>query len=168
VAPQILFAKSNPIANPNPSHPQPYPSSSSVPKNAVWCTFHKTNSHNFADYRAIKNIHTNKTLVAEVTPTEFPKQPETISLTNPTEVDPSLILMTTPEPGRTNIPLFTHNCQIKHELTTLILDNGSQKNLVSQDLVQHLQLPTTPHPDPYQLGWVQKGGPHITIAWCCT
>jgi hypothetical protein len=72
--------------------------------------------------------------------------------------------MTMPEPGCTNVPLFTHNCQIKHKLTTLILDNGSQKNLVSQDLVQHLQLPTTPHPDPYQLGWVQKGGPCITIA----
>jgi hypothetical protein len=120
-----------------------------------------------SDCRAIKNIHPHQTLVAEVTPTEFPEQPEVISLTNPTEADPSLILMTMPKPGHTNIPLFTHNCQIKHKLTTLILDNGSQKNLVSQDLVQHLQLPTTPHPDPYQLGWVQKGGPRITIARCC-
>jgi hypothetical protein len=76
--------------------------------------------------------------------------------------------MTTPEPGRTDVPLFMHKFQIKHELTTLILDNGSQKNLVSQELVQHMKLPTTPQMDPYQLGWVQKVGPHITIARCCT
>jgi hypothetical protein len=38
------------------------------------------------------------------------------------------------------------------------MDNGSQKNLVSQELVQHLQIPTTPHPKSYQLGWVQKDG----------
>jgi hypothetical protein len=75
--------------------------------------------------------------------------------------------VTTPKWGHTNIPLFTHNYQIKHQLTTLILDNGIQKNLVSQDLVHHLQLPITPHPDPYQLGRVQKGGPCITISQCC-
>jgi hypothetical protein len=109
-----------------------------------------------------------RTLFAEATPTEFPEKPEIISLTNPTKVDPSLILMTTPEPNLHNVPLFTHNCQIKNDLATLILDNGSQRNLISQELVQHLQLPTTPHPDPYHLGWVQKGGPHITIARCCT
>jgi hypothetical protein len=39
--------------------------------------------------------------------------------------------------------------------------------MISQELVQHLQLPTTPHPDPYHLGWVQKGGPRITITRCC-
>jgi hypothetical protein len=39
--------------------------------------------------------------------------------------------------------------------------------MISQDLVQHLQLPTTPHPDPYHLGWVQKDSPRITISRCC-
>ena len=63
--------------------------------------------------------------------------------------------------------MFTHNCQIKHELDTLILDNGSQKNLIAQDLVQSLQLQTTPHREPYQLGWVQKEGSHLTVSRCC-
>jgi hypothetical protein len=168
VAPHIRYLPNqNHVDNPSPSHSPPYPSSSSVTKNALWCNFHKTNSHNFVDCRAIKNSHPHQTLFAEATPTEFPEQPEIISLTNPTEVDPSLILMTTPEPNRHNVPLFTHNCQIKNDLTTLILDNGSQRNMISQELVQHLQLPTTPHPDPYHLGWVQKNGPRITIARCC-
>jgi len=99
-------------------------------------------------------MHPHKTLVLLVTPIYFFEQPKDISLTNPTKVDPSLILMTMPEPGCTNVPLFTHNFQIKHKLTNLILNNGSKKNLVSQDVVQHIKLPTTPHLDLCQLGWV--------------
>jgi hypothetical protein len=57
------------------------------------------------------------------------------------------------------LSLFTNNFQIKRSLALPIMDNGSQKNLVSQELVQHLQIPTTPHPKSYQLGWVQKDGP---------
>jgi hypothetical protein len=58
--------------NPPSSHLQPYPSSSSMTNNVVWCNFHKTNSHNSADYRAIKNNHPHQTLFVEATPTEFP------------------------------------------------------------------------------------------------
>ena len=61
-----------------------------------------------------------------VNQTYFPELTETISLENPTEVDPSLILITQPASGRPNIPLVTHNYQIKNELSTLILNNGNQ------------------------------------------
>jgi hypothetical protein len=69
-------------------------------------------------------------------------------------------------------PLFTHNfqikqSQIKQSLGMLILDNGIQNNLVSHNLVQQLALPTTPHPTPYQLGWVQKEGPHVMVTKRC-
>jgi len=49
----------------------------------------------------------------------------------------------------------------------LIIDNGIQNNLVAQDLVAHLQLPTTPHPSPYQLGWVHKDGPCLMVTQRC-
>jgi hypothetical protein len=76
VAPPIRYPPNrNPTNNPPPSHSQPYSSSSSGTKNTVWCNFHKTNSHNSADYRAIKNSHPHQTLFAEATPTEFPKKP---------------------------------------------------------------------------------------------
>jgi DNA-directed RNA polymerase subunit H (RpoH/RPB5) len=78
------------------------------------------------------------------------------------------LLMAMIKLGHTNVPIFTHNCQIKHKLTNIILENENQMNLFSQELVQHLQLPTIPHPDPYQLGLVQREGPCITISWCCT
>ena len=51
----------------------------------------------------------------------------------------------------------------RYLLATLTMDNGSQKNLVSQKLVNHLQLPTNPHPNLYQLSWVQMGGPRLTV-----
>ena len=105
-------------------------------------------------WRALKSFRNNMSLFAEVAQSSSPNHPEVVSLDNPIEVDPSLILMTANEPNTSNIPLFTHNCQIKHELATLIMDNGSQKNLVSQDLVQRLQLPTTTHSNPYQLSGV--------------
>jgi hypothetical protein len=38
----------------------------------------------------------------------------------------------------------------------LIIDNGNQKNLLAKYLVNQLNLPTTSHPSPYQLGQVQK------------
>jgi hypothetical protein len=139
-----------------------------VTKNVVWCNFHKTNTHNYVDCRAIKNSHPHHKLFAEATPTDFPEKPEFISLTNTTEVDPALILMILQEPNRHNVPLFTHKCQIKNELATLSLDNDSKMNMISQELVQHLQLPPTPHPHTHHLGWVQKGVPHITITRSCT
>ena len=63
-----------------------------------------------------------------------------------------------------NQPLVTHNCQIKSSLAILIMDNGSQKNLISQDLVKRLHLVTTLHPKPYHLGWVQKDGPRLLVS----
>lgn len=39
--------------------------------------------------------------------------------------------------------------------------------MVSHELVQCLQLPTTLHPHPYQLGWVQQGGPRIQVSTQC-
>jgi hypothetical protein len=157
VAPQIHSPQ--PRYDPSTAGPsQVTPTTTSTPRTMPWCTFHKTNSHASVDCRALQNLHPNKTLFAEVAQSDSPDPPEVVSLKNPTEVDPSLILMTTNEHDTSHVPLFTHNCQIKHELATLILDNGSQKNLIAQDLVQCLQLPTTSHPEPYQLGWVQKEG----------
>ena len=63
--------------------------------------------------------------------------------------------MTKESTARSPDIILNHNCQIKDQLATIILDNESQKNLITRDFVQHMQLPTTPHPSPYHLGWVQ-------------
>jgi hypothetical protein len=43
--------------------------------------------------------------------------------------------------------------------TTLhfIVDSGSQKNLISVEVVKRLALLTTPHPEPYTIGWLCQG-----------
>jgi hypothetical protein len=100
------------------------------PRTTPHCTFQKTNSHASAYYRALQNLLPNKTLFRKVAQFDSPNPPEVISLENPTEVEPSLILMTTNEHDTSYVPLFTHNCQIKHKLATLILDNESHSQLL--------------------------------------
>ena len=39
----------------------------------------------------------------------------------------------------------------------MIVDNGSQKNFISEDIVNKLGLVTTPHPQPYNIGWMKDG-----------
>ena len=92
---------------------------------------------------------------------------EEVPLDKLTEVNPSLILMNTDEKNSSTQPLFTHNCQIKNSLALLIMDNNNQKNLVSQELVNSLQLTITPHPKPYHLGWVKKDGPWLLVSQLC-
>ena len=38
-----------------------------------------------------------------------------------------------------------------------IVDNGSQKNLISAEVVKRLKLPIVPHPQPYSIGWLSHG-----------
>jgi hypothetical protein len=38
-----------------------------------------------------------------------------------------------------------------------IIDSGSQKNLISAEVIKRLALPTTPHPQPYTIGWLRQG-----------
>jgi hypothetical protein len=38
-----------------------------------------------------------------------------------------------------------------------IVDSGSQKNLISVEVIKWLDLPTTPHLQPYTIGWLHQG-----------
>ena len=38
-----------------------------------------------------------------------------------------------------------------------IINSGSQKNLISTKFVKRLPLLTTPHPQPYTIGWLHQG-----------
>ena len=80
----------------------------------------KASTHNTADCRVLKNMKTNKALVAEYISAEPVEATEEVQLDNPTEVDPSLILMNTEEENTFTQPLFTHNCQIKNSLAAIV------------------------------------------------
>jgi hypothetical protein len=38
-----------------------------------------------------------------------------------------------------------------------IVDSGSQKNLISEEVIKWLALPTMTHPRPYTIGWLRQG-----------
>ncbi|XP_026399975.1 uncharacterized protein LOC113295860 [Papaver somniferum] len=73
--------------------------------------------------------------------------------------DPKLLLMTKlTDAGQENLheELFHVKIKIKQSIVEAIIDSGSQKNLISEKLVEQMGLSTTPHPKPYPLGWIQK------------
>jgi hypothetical protein len=46
---------------------------------------------------------------------------------------------------------------VKCTLLHFLIDSGSQKNLISEEVIKHLALPITPHPQPYTIGWLCQG-----------
>ncbi|XP_010275023.1 PREDICTED: uncharacterized protein LOC104610208 [Nelumbo nucifera] len=54
--------------------------------------------------------------------------------------------------------LFRTRCTVKGKLFNLIIDSGSQENIICRDVIQKLQLIPEKHPNPYTIGWIKKGG----------
>ena len=52
--------------------------------------------------------------------------------------------------------LFRTRCTISGKVCDIIIDSGSCENIVSQALVDHLQLKTEVHPSPTISGWIRK------------
>lgn len=63
--------------------------------------------------------------------------------------------------------LFRTRCTINGKVCNVIIDNGSSENIVSQKLVNALNLKVDPHPNPYKVSWIKKGG-EATINSICT
>jgi hypothetical protein len=52
---------------------------------------------------------------------------------------------------------FSFTMWVKGTPLHFIVDSGSQKNLISVEVVKQLGLSTTPHPQPYNIGWLHQG-----------
>jgi hypothetical protein len=46
---------------------------------------------------------------------------------------------------------------VKGTLLHFIIDSGIQKNLILAEVIKRLALLTTPHPQPYTIGWLRQG-----------
>jgi hypothetical protein len=53
--------------------------------------------------------------------------------------------------------LFHSQMWVKGAPLHFIVDSGSQKNLISVEVIKQLEFPTTPHPQPYNIGWLNQG-----------
>lgn len=65
---------------------------------------------------------------------------------------------------RTNI--FYSTCNIGSHVCNMIIDSGSCENVVSQEVVDKLNLPVEEHPHPYSLSWFKKGNEIKVNKWC--
>jgi hypothetical protein len=79
------------------------------------------------------------------------------------DTDPTATVMTTtiqpeeptdPEEGE---HLFHSQMWVKGTPLHFIVDSRSQKNLISAEVIKQLGLSTTPHPQPYNIGWLRQG-----------
>ena len=53
--------------------------------------------------------------------------------------------------------LFHSHMWVKGSLLQFVIENGSQKNLISVDIVKRLGLLTKTHPQLYTIGWLHQG-----------
>jgi hypothetical protein len=126
-----------------------------------WCEFHKIPWHNTDE------CHSKQSLVAEIKDKEPNPDSESDSENNGKgqiiDADPTAIVTTTtiqpeeptdPEEGE---HLFHSQMWVKGTPLHFIVDSGSQKNLISAEVVKQLGLSTTPHPQPYNIGWLRQG-----------
>jgi hypothetical protein len=126
-----------------------------------WCDFHKSPWHNTDECRS------KQSLVAEIKDKE--PNPDSESDSENTgkrqiiDADPTAIVATAaiqpeeptdPEEGER---LFHSQMWVKGTPLHFIVDSGSQKNLISAEIVKQLGLSTTPHPQPYSIGWLHQG-----------
>ena len=54
--------------------------------------------------------------------------------------------------------LFHTSCSVQGSLRDLIIDSGSQENIISKDVMKRLQLEMENHPNPYAIGWIKEVG----------
>ena len=60
-----------------------------------------------------------------------------------------------PEDPEEEERLFHPQMWVKGSMLQFIVDSWSQKNLIFAEVVKRLGLPTTTHPQPYTIGWLQ-------------
>jgi hypothetical protein len=126
-----------------------------------WCEFHKIPWHNTYECRS------KQSLVAEIKDKELNPDSESDSENNGKgqiiDADPTAIVVTaTIQPEEPTDPeegerLFHSQMWVKGTPLHFIVDSGSQKNLISAEVVKQLGLSTTPHPQPYNIGWLRQG-----------
>jgi len=63
--------------------------------------------------------------------------------------------------------LFHLQMWVNGNLIHLIVDNGSQKNLISAEVIKWLDLTMTPHLHPYTIDYLRQGRDLLVSQQCC-
>jgi hypothetical protein len=126
-----------------------------------WCEYHKIPWHNTEECRSKKSLMAK--MKASESEVDFDSESNLEGGNLIIDVEPSATVATIkfwpskpkePEEGE---HLFHSQMWVKGAPLHFIVDRSSQKNLISAELVKRLDLPTTPHPHPYNIGWLCQG-----------
>jgi hypothetical protein len=163
-------------AQDNPQKPQAKNNTVKAKKDmGKWCEFHKSSTHNTSECRA------KQSLVAELKASEsnacFDSKPKPERGNDTGEhiidADPNATVATTKvqkeemEDPKEGERLFHSQMWVKGYPLQFIVDSGIQKNLISEEVVKRLGLPTTTHPQPYTIGWLHQGWELHVNQQCC-
>jgi hypothetical protein len=122
-----------------------------------WCDFHKSPWHNTDECRS------KQSLVVEIKYKESNPDSENTDRRHIIDADLIAIVGTAtiqpeePTDFEEGELLFHSQMWVKGTPLHFIIDSESQKNLISSDVVKQLGLSTTPHPQPYNIGWLHQG-----------
>eukprot|EP00253_Pinus_taeda_P006764 PITA_06764 len=113
-----------------------------------WCEFHKSPTHNTkADACSDPESELDK---------GNGKGKYIIDAEPNTTVATAKIQKNEPKYPEEGERLFHSQMWVKGSPLQFIVDSGSQKNLISTEVVKRLGLSTTPHPQPYNIRWLHQ------------
>jgi hypothetical protein len=146
----------------NLSKPQHKKSNEKTKKDTrKWCEYHKIPWHNTNECRSKQSLMVK--LNASKSKVNFDSESNPKGGKQIINVEPSAMVTTTKvRPSKPKEPeegehLFHSQMWVKGALFHFIVDSGIQKNMISVEVVNRLNLPMTPHPQPYTIGWLRQG-----------
>jgi hypothetical protein len=154
------------VAQDNPPKPQAKKNTTNPKKDmGKWCEFHKSSTHNTSECQAkqsllaeLKASESDAFSNSELDPNKGNDRGKKII-----DAEPNTIISTTkiqkeePEDLEEVECLFHSKLWVKGSPLQFIVDSGSQKNLISVEVVKQLGFSTTAHPQPYTIGWLHQG-----------
>jgi hypothetical protein len=126
-----------------------------------WCEYHKIPWHNTEECRSKKSLMVELKAFESEVDSDFESNLE--GWKRIIDVEPSATVATTkvwpiePKELEEGERLFHSQMWVKGAPLHFIVDSGSQKNLISAEVVKWLDLPMTPHPQPNTIGWLCQG-----------
>jgi hypothetical protein len=63
--------------------------------------------------------------------------------------------------------IFRTRCTVNQRVCDVIIDGGSEENVMSKEMVSKLGLKIEKHPAPYKIGWIKRGTETLVTERCC-